>query len=462
MKYLLSKKLLFSLILFIPLLVEARDISGQYLCNNVYVANTEIAERPDGSIKLDMQFYKGIDIREINTILVPINEEKSIFETKEDTKNPLRVVVSDDAVELYYMNQARAIKDYFLLCTDKKLLKNLMKEKNLKSISKQQLAMIKEEKYKSEYSSKPAVFIPSNPTSDFHAKNAGKVIFFSEKPEIGKEDMSKIKTQFVLGEEIWAIAYFPVALEKLPRLMDTNHENFLEVGFFDYTPNLTEEERTIGSQSVLALDETMKKQNYFIFQVIPTTSAYNNVDIESAVWIVNKIKDLGTFNHTIKITMGDDYDYDDSVNDYQPYYENLFTGTFELDMSDKETVEKWSKSLNDSEFESREMPNVPRAPASFEADIISRLNGLNDRRGWDRKWIKVLNDGAWNWIIRRDEFGFITERYAGFIGVFEDDEGCGYMKLTLKQKYIDNGQFEETMYWDYEGRAYYVSCEKAK
>ena len=462
MKRFLTKNLFLLLLTLVPLCLTAKDIDGKYLCNNIYVVETEMAQRPDGSIKFDMQFYRDMDRHDISEILAPINEEKTIFESIEDTKHPLRLVISDNMAELYYMNEARAVKDYFLLCQDKKLLKNLMKEKGLKSNTKQQMEMLKKEKYKSEYSSKPAVFITSNPTSDFHAKNAGKVVFFSEKPEIGKEDMSKIKTKFTLGEEIWAIAYFPVALEKLPRLMDTNRKNFLEVGFFDYTKNLTEEERTIGSQSVLALDEETRKQNYFIFQVIPTTSTYNNMDMESTVWIVNKLKNLGAFNHTIKMTMGDDYDYDDSINDYQPYYENLFSGTFELDMSDKEAVAKWSKALNDSEFESREMPNVPRAPASFEADIIARLNGLNDRRGWNRKWIKVLNDGAWNWIIRRDDYGFITERYAGFIGVFEDEEGCGYIQLTLKQKYIDNGQFEQTMYWDYEGKSYYVSCEKAK
>ena len=427
-----------------------------------WLANTEIAERPDGSLKLDMQFYREIDMREISTILVPINNEKSIFETQEDAKNPLRLVVDVDAVELYYMNQARAVKDCFLLCKDKKVLKRLMKEKELDSHSKQQMAMLKGEKYKSKYSTMSPVFIASNPTSDFHAKNAGKVVFFSEKPEIGKEDLSKIKTKFVLGEEIWAVAYFPVALEKLPQLMNTNKNNFLEVGFFDHTKNLTEEERTIGGQSVLLLDETLRKQNYFIFQVIPTSSTFNNIGIESAVWLVNNFKTLGNFNHTIKMTMGDDYSYDYSVNDYHPYYENLFSGMFELDMSDKESVEKWSQSLNESEFESREMPRVPRSPASFEADILARLNSLNDRRGWDKKWIKVLNDGGWNWVNRRDEYGFIIDRYAGFIGVFEDSEGCGYIKFTLKQKYIDNGQFEETMYWDYEGKAYYVSCDKVK
>ena len=161
------------------------------------------------------------------------------------------------------------------LANNKKELKEIKKKFGIKGQLNQELGSLfgkKEEEVKTIVV--PEYFV-ENPTSDFHQKNAGKIVFFSKKPTVGQEDLTTVKTAFKVGDEIWAVAYLPVNFEANSYMENLTNEfqdmygkmhYSVTIGMDKVDDELLPDEKIIVNQcTVRTLTQKDLELNYVVF-----------------------------------------------------------------------------------------------------------------------------------------------------------------------------------------------------
>lgn len=435
-------------------------VEGSYPYNSnlskFYYGKVEISARKNGSLKVTF-----LEIDKEPFIFTPLEGSIGIFESyNENHGSWLRIEeLEKDALIIYDLDPYRRVREKIILSKDKKLLKKFMKEMNMTMSLAQEIAYLRG-KTNEEEKETPVQFFPLNPTSDFHAKNVGKIVFFSEKPTIGKEDPTKIKTKFKVGESVWAIAYLPVALnteggEDLYLHFTNNFGRsfkYASIGIYKTEEGLLEDESRIARVcSVKALKDDDLTKNYIVFQVVPTPTE-NEMDEDGASFIGQQMsKMLENYEHELLITLADK----------DASHTKIISGTFVYDASGgTEQLKKMNEDIEKAQLARKRLPTPVFRDANLEAEMIQQIELYAHAKGWDNKWVKAII--ASDWGVMNDGAGNIKGRYIEAYCVFKNDEGCGYINFGFIKDYLGSGSYSDTIRQHDIGERGAVTCDKVE
>ena len=253
-------------------------------------------------------------------------------------------------------------------------------------------------------------------TSDFHKKNAGKVVFFTKKPTIKAENNSTVKSNYKAGEYIYAMAYLKGSFKDLTKA--TNNINVTTKIFVDGTEKASHEFR---------MDWTSLKENkaYLFIEIIPDPATNKH---GGPAKFAKALANISPRNHTIKVTLN-------GLQVGSSYVIDLAEGEFKLDCSTGQdklaafAVKYIEKSLAGVYMPKSKMNNTTLANSMKKA--------LQDE-GWekDKKVQRVVITGSGWKITKHAVTGKVLYRSIPAAVAFKTSEGyCKYWNLTFKQHY---------------------------
>ncbi|RLD69131.1 MAG: hypothetical protein DRI95_00970 [Bacteroidetes bacterium] len=253
-------------------------------------------------------------------------------------------------------------------------------------------------------------------TSDFHKKNAGKVVFFTKKPTIKAENSSTVKADYKAGEYIYAMAYLKGSFKDLTKA--SNNINVTTKIFVDGTEKASHEFR---------MDWTSLKENkaYLFMEIVPDPVTNKH---SGPAKFAKALANISPRNHTIKVTLS-------GLQVGSSYVIDLAEGEFKLDCSTGQdklaayAVKYREKSLSDV--------YMPKAKLNNTTLANSMKKALQDE-GWekDKKVQRVVITGSGWKITKHQVTGKILYRSIPAAVAFKTSEGyCKYWNLNFKQHY---------------------------
>ncbi|CAL2086107.1 protein of unknown function [Tenacibaculum sp. 190524A02b] len=455
-------------------------IDGSFIPSDIRAGKLEVFKRTDGGVKVTLRkrgtskatifVCKQLDKQE-NTYEGEIAYEKRSFERNESILH-LKYNASENFIDLYMLDNDRIVTTHILYARDKKTLKSKMKKFKLLSKFKQNLAALSESK--KEFSPMVGKLIPSDEPSKLSKGRAGQVIFFSEKPEIGKEDPNKIKTHFKVGEPVWAIAYLPKPYGEMRDLYQEYYDEkerkkryFVGIAMFKNDRGMVGEEgRLFSMAAVREINKDDLKNNYIIFQVIPTLNE-NKMNDNGASWVSERISKL-LDNKVQKLKIGL------NTKSYAKRKDLTISGAFTLDLSQGTgDFDKIAKGINKKQFDAKELPKARKKDASLEAKLKEAVkdHAYGDSYYADTNWKNVIITSK-DWDVlktrRSDELYFRIEGlYLDGVITFTGRNGgdCGYMEFRFIKKYMGGGRYSNTVKVYGGGDSIHithVNCDKVK
>lgn len=461
MKSYIFLSLILSFFSFFSTSKAQNSLDGLYPHNsnlsNFCYGKVEISSRKNGSLKVNF-----LETNKEPYAFIPVEGSVGVFESNPigNHGDILRMEeLEKDALIVYELDPYRRVTAKTILSKDKKLLKKLMKEHNMIMSLAEEIALLKG-KNNGKEEEKPVQFFPMNPTSDFHAKNVGKIVFFSEKPTIGQEDPTKIKTKFKVGEPVWAIAYLPVALNTQGGEDLYNHftNNFgrsfkyAAVGIYKTEEDLLEDERRIVRVcSVKALKDEDLTKNYIVFQVIPTPTE-NEMDEDGASFIGQQMsKMLENYEHELMVTL----------TGKEGTGSGIISGNFFYDASEgTEQLKNMNEEIEKAQLARKRLPTPVFRDADLEASMIQQIELFAHAKGWDNKWVKAII--ASDWTILKDDMGNIKGRYIEAYCVYKNDKECGYINFGFIKDYLGDGRYNDSIRQHDIGERGAVTCDKVE
>lgn len=440
--------------------VKAQIEDGDYLSSDSHVEKISVLNRKDGSIRLGKTHY---GYEQENYIFKQIDESFPVFEGEGD-RTSYRLEDKDGVILLYTLEESRLITSVHVLAQDRKSLKVAMKKMGIKSAAKLEMeAMFNKNKtpepIKQEY-------LVQNPTSDFHKEHVNQIVFFSEKPEIGKEDKTKIKTSFKVGEPVWAIAYLPTKLEVFVNLHNSDTDIFgnttreLCIGMDKLDENLLEEEMPIvNSCPVKRLSKEDLELNYAIFQVIPALQGEHEMYKHGVEFMTERLGErVESYEHTFEVVLTDaskvTYYKKSEITDIE-----FIKGEFQFDASaGMESYTAFSKGIANAELANKRLPTAAFRDAEIERQMMQQIEFYAHNKQWDVDLKRVIITS--NWQVLRDDYGNVLGNYIEGVVLYSHDEGCTYMNFGFLQEHLGGGNFSDTLRQYDIGNRGDVSCDK--
>ena len=431
------------------------QLNGTYYMtpDGVVMNGTQITFRKNGTIKAD---YLGYTSEKI-VILNPVPGETKVFEGDFSKREKVRIDFNSTPFLYQKLDRDRALISNIPFATSKKAAKTEYRAMYGKVSLLDQL---KEKETKKEPVDPTSVkYFPLNPTSDFHKENVGKVVFFSEKPVIGQEDRSKIKTSFKVGEEVWAAAYLPLPLEDFSgnKLANDGSDafgkryGFLCVRMDNNDEELLPKEREIMNSDVMIdLKKEDFEKNAFVFLMVP-----NKASTEGSDWVTERMAErLGAFKHDLTVTLTDGRLLD---------REHLIQGTFSLDATEAGTgvYAEISKAIKQGVLEEKPVPRAAWSDADIERQMLRQIELYAHNKGWEEITFKraiITSD----WSLVRDELGDIRGRQVQGKILFKSEEGCGWMGFGFISDYQGGGVYEDFVTQYSVGRRGPLTCDKVE
>ncbi len=253
-------------------------------------------------------------------------------------------------------------------------------------------------------------------TSDFHKKNAGKIVFFTKKPIIKAENSSTVKTDYKAGEYIYAMAYLKGSFKELTKA--TNTINVTTSIFVDGT-------KKTSHKFGMAWATLKEGKTYLFMEIIPNPATNQH---SGPAKFAAALANISPRNHTIKVTL-------EGLQQGSSFMTHLAEGEFKLDCSSGQdklaayAVTYREKSLADV--------YMPKAKQNNTALANSMKKALQDE-GWekDKKIQRVVITGSGWKITKHQVTGKILYRSIPAAVAFKTSEGyCKYWNLTFKQHY---------------------------
>lgn len=436
------------LLLFGSLQAQTADLDGSYYLSldGQTINQVQYQLRKNGTIKLTNTYFNEPLVQ----IFKAIDVSKTNFETELEGREIFRLEIRDQKLTYLVLNESRRVLHVSPLERDKKVLKSSLKKLGKKSILKE-LAGIPEEKATEK---QPPVYIAHQPTSKFHQEHAGEIVFFSEKQTIGLEKLEQVKTSFKAGEEVWAVAYLPVPLNKFSRDRLTNIEvdnfgnryGYLCVRMDNEEEELLPEEREVFNSASLAkitVDDMQK--NCFSFLLVPGRESSTG-----SAWLTERMAErLGNYSHDLVISLTDG----NIESDYP------IQGRFEFDGSPgTEIYAEISNRIKDSRLENKPLPRAVRVDPELEAEMLQQVELLAHGRGWTNTYTRAIITVDWQRM--DDEFGNIKGKYVEAAFVFKGDDGCGFMEFGFLKEYLGDGQYARNIRQYTTGVRGELSCNK--
>lgn len=442
-------------------LAIAQFPDGNYKTTNPFFSKIELLNRKDGTIK---GTFNRVGASPLTLVLRPVNKEKTIYETTEKAlKNSFfQIAKVENNMALYEFNNQRLIKSEAALGQTGKQIKGSTKYFGFKSALQLQMESLKEEKDRE----MPTKFLVKNPTSIFHQKHVGEIVFFTQKPTIGKEDLSTVASEFKSGQPIWAIVYLPTALKNYEGLIHRYQDPYgkithdLYVGIDKMDEDLEESERPIvNSATIKPLSENDLEKNYAVFQLLPSFDGENEMDEIGGQFLTKRFGErVGNYKHDLEICLTD-AEYASRNSKAEMADIEIFKGYLEFDASEGTSIyADLAKKLEEEAIARKPLPTAIYSDSQIEAEMMSQMQLFIRNKGWDFDLYKAYI--ALDWQVIRDDYNQIIGKYIEANITYSSDEGCAFMNVGFIKKYMGNGEYNSSLQQYTTGERGPLSCDK--
>lgn len=452
-KLIVTASMLFSMVTF------GQSVSdGTYFVSGDQISKIEIVNRRNGNMMVTYHYMLGKESKEV--LFNPV--EGSGDYTAEVKKNRVVITTLDGALCMLTLDDINNIIEKHALGATKKEMSQGRKKLGIKSaMSKEMGSLLGKKNAKPKSQSKE--FWVENPTSDFHKQHVGEIVFFSEKPTVGKEDLSKIKTDFKVGEQIWAVAYLPTTFNKSKYIKELvnpfydaygNYHYWLSIGMDMVEEGLSAKEMEVFNQcTVKTVKESELDNNYIVFQILPTSADNFEMNVKGAPFLLKRMGErLDPYKHTLRISLTD--------GESKPE-EEFFSGEITFDTkSGTESLIELSSSIKEKVLDAKPLPSAVRKDAALEAEMLSQIKLFARNKGWDQEFHRVII--TMDWRVLNDDYGNIKGKYAEGDVLFTSSEGCGSMNFGFLKEYQGNGNYSSYMKQHTTGPRQELSCKKVK
>lgn len=452
--------LVIGLMLFFIKISAQKIPDGLYFVSGNEIKQITILNRRDGSIKATFETYNGVS----EIIFSSLKNLQDSYESVNGKENYV-LTKRNSFLTLLQLGDMNLIVKEDILVNNKKELKALRKQPSLMSeLSKELGSVWGKKKDKEEEKKEPLEYFVKDAISDFHKKNIGKIIFFSQEPIVGKEDISTIKTDFKVGDEIWGVAYFPTAIKEsdyLERLSNYFQDNFgrshywVTIGMDKMEKDLLPKENEIVNQcTVKTLKKTDLEKNYVVFQVVPSSLGSMKIDKDGASFLLGRMGErLDPYKHNLRISLTDGkMDQEDE----------LYFGVITYDTTEgTEDLINMAKEIEEGALKSKRIPTPVMRNANLEAEMMQQIKLWANNKDWPGvKFHKVII--TLDWQILKDDYGNIKGNYVEGDVLYSDNEGCGYRNFGFLKNYLGNGEYSENIRQYTIGFRGELSCDKVK
>lgn len=433
------------LFVFTQQIIAQNYQTGKYYTSNQAISAIDLVLRDDNTIKATFQTHRG----NYNYIFNPLLRNKGSYES---TKGNFVLTSEKGALMLLELNKNDQINATIALATSKKALREAKNKLGIKSN-----VFTKKKKKATKYFLK-------NPTSDFHKENVGKIVFFSKKPEVGKEDKTLIKDSFKVGEEVWAVAYLPSAFNAnryFKRLTNSFYDAYGKTHYWitvgvdkNDKDRLPKENEIVNQCTVKSLYKDDLDKNYVIFQFIPASVESSVMDKKGSVFLLKRMGNrLQSKKHRIRVSLTDGE---------MEQKEEIISGYFNYDAtSGTESLLAMSKTIASKALESKKVPTAVRKDTSIEREMLMQVRLWASKNNWSdvdfRRAIITLD-----WTILKDRYGNIEGKYIEGDLLYKSDEGCGYRNFGFIRKYQGGGRYDSSLRQHTVGATAPLSCKKVK
>jgi hypothetical protein len=251
-------------------------------------------------------------------------------------------------------------------------------------------------------------------TSDFHKKNAGKIVFFSSAPEIKSEDESTVKDTYKAGDFIYAMAYLKGSFKDL-----TKARNNIKIQTVIYVDG----NEKVSHEFVMDWETVKENRSYLFMEIIPDPATNKH---SGPAKFAKTLSQISPRKHEIKVV---------SKATAGSFLQDLAEGQFALDCSsEQDKLKEYAAQYRNKTLAEYTMPDHKMKDKGLEKTMIEAL----ENEGWEKgKKIQrvVITGDAWE-IFRNTITGVILYRKIPAAVAFKTDDGeCKYWNLSFKQGY---------------------------
>ncbi len=299
------------------------------------------------------------------------------------------------------------------------------------------------------------------------AQTAGEIVF-SNAP-ISPDAPSGLKSEFVAGEHIYAVAYLTDAVKNLYQNQTPNSTLQVEVFIYENKPPLysyqqpREEQLTFNN---MWISGTVKDNKYLVVDIAPEpakTTAYGGKEIiykkfgnkyEGPVNFAENLGKLAPGEHKLKVVVN-------------CYYAPVASGELTITGDDFSFYTTLANQLNDAAASagaaSTEFPKAVVSDPARVNRMITALKNSNDWKNGRFDATEILKTAiTYDWEIRRHEIsGAILHRYCiAAMAVMTKSGECAYYKVTFQEDYA--GSKFQPLRYDGAGDKIVLKCENLK
>ena len=427
--------------------------TGTYLVSGGSILKMELLKRENNTIKASLLTTAGEKV----LVFYPIPNASDTYECE---TAPLILTKQQQVLVLLELDAKGAILSKNVVGLSRKDLKNGKKTLGIKT----DLLSEFRPSSKSDLEGEVPEFFVKNPSSEFHKQQVGKLVFFSEKPTIGQEDLSKVKTHFKVGDDIWAAAYLPVPLKTKGYMYDLTNAFYDAYGSTSYwacigmdknDPQMLPKENEIFNQcTVKDLTEQDLEQNYVVFQVLPKELPNHTMNADGAIFLMERFGErLEAKEYKIRVAL---------TNGRMETSEEFFSGYFHFDAREgTEMYAQMSQDLANKKLEDKPLPTAVRVDADLEAEMLQQIRLWARNNNWsdvDFKRVIITLD----WQVIKDDLGNIEGKYIEGNALYSCDEGCGHRNFGFIRRYLGSSKYDPNLMQYTVGEVAALSCDKVK
>ncbi|WP_196889034.1 hypothetical protein [Aureivirga sp. CE67] len=424
--------------------------TGSYLVSGGRIIKMDLVKRRNESFKVSILTTGGEKVY----AFYPLKNNEGSYASKEDN---LVLTKMKGVLVLLELDPKGAIENKFVVGLSRKDIKKGRKTLGIKSDFFNEFinnSNKKESRYLPE-------FYVKNPTSKFHQENVGRIVFFSEKPTVGQEDLSKIKTDFKVGDNIWAVAYLPLSLRSgyLYKLSNYSQDIYGNmnywacVGIDKFEKDMLPKENEIVNQTtVKTLYEKDLDKNYIIFQLLTDRLENSEVDSDGVEFLMKRINErMGSYKHKLRIAL---------TNGRMDSDKEYFHGYINFDASEgTEIYKEMSSNMAQKILDAKPLPIAVREDVELEAEMLQQVRIWARNKNWSnvdfRKAIITLD-----WQVIKDDYGNIEGKYIEGNILYKSNEGCGYRNFGFIRKYLGSSKYDKNLRQYTTGPVGALSCDK--
>ncbi|HAS43457.1 MAG TPA: hypothetical protein DCS93_23455 [Microscillaceae bacterium] len=418
---------------YLPELSAQSHPEGTYYSMMGNVTNVVFTPKKGNYLQAEFFFFDGD--RE-KALLKPLDKKTKILEGKFDDNTFVRLMPDKPLVKFYFLSEYRRVYNVGLLASSKKTMRRARKQ--FKALKTDPLL---------------GKYLLLHPTSAFHQKNTHKIVFFSEKPVVGKEDLTKVKTSFKAGESIWAVAYFSRPLSDGWYQWYLTRRKELRFGIGILEDNKKSDFVTsIDLIRTLPLTTIDLQKNYAVFALVPK-KGHQGMYLSSALLVTELMAQLEPTDHLMGIGLVEKHSYSRKI-----------FGTFTLDASQgMKKVKALHKTLKKKNLARYQLPKAQMNNPALNKQVLQAIQRFGQAGGWKETFHKVvITSPDWQTITHESTGNIMGRMIEAACAAKWPDGHCTYQYFYFVQDHQGGGKYSQTVRRHATGRQYTIDCQKIK